>query len=268
MGHDGKILVGALGAVVVAAGLSAVAAQPQDAKQIVQQAANAELAADRDDHSHWRYTESEMDGSRYVVVETEHGALKRHIAVGRRESLEAAQREDDEYIQKFIHDPGMQAKEKRDGEHDDKSATELLNLLPQAFDWQVVSDNGDTVTLSFRPDPNFDPPDMESRVMGRMEGTLIVDKKQHRIQTMKGALSEDINIGWGILGRLRRGGTFNVERRQVAPGLWQITATHVHIEGRALFFKTIGQQQDEVKSDFTQVPAGTTLEQAVGMLKQ
>jgi hypothetical protein len=42
----------------------------------------------------------------------------------------------------------------------------------------------------------------------------------------------------------------------------------VHIEGRALFFKTIGQQQDEVKSDFTQVPAGTTLEQAVGMLKQ
>lgn len=268
MGHGGKIWMGALGAVVVAASLSAAAAQPQDAKQIVQQAANAELAADRDDHSHWRYIESEMDGSRYVVVETEHGALKRHIAVGGRESLEAAQREDDEYIQKFIHDPGLQAKQRRDGEHDDKSATELLNLLSQAFDWKVVSDNGDTITLSFKPDPGFDAPDMESRVMGEMEGTLIVDKKQHRIQTMKGALSEDINIGWGILGKLHRGGTFNVERRQVAPGLWQITATHVHIEGRALFFKTIGQQQDEVKSDFTQVPAGTTLEQAVGMLKQ
>ena len=271
MGHGRTIWTGALGvALLAAAGSSAAAAgaQPQDAKQIVQQAANAELAADRDDHSHWRYIESEMDGSKYVVVETEHGALKRHIAVGSRESLASAQREDDEYNQKFIHDPGLQAKQRRDGEHDDKSATELLKLLPEAFDWKVVSESADSYTLSFRPDPNFDPPDMESRVMGEMEGTLIVDKKDHRIQTMKGALSEDINIGWGILGRLHRGGTFNVERRQVVPGLWQITATHVHIEGRALFFKTIGQQQDEVKTDFTQVPAGTTLEQAVGMLKQ
>jgi hypothetical protein len=40
----------------------------------------------------------------------------------------------------------------------------------------------------------------------------------------------------------------------------------VHISGHALFFKTIGQQEDEVKSDFTLVPPGTTLEQAVGML--
>lgn len=102
--------------------------------------------------------------------------------------------------------------------------------------------------------------------MGKMEGTLIIDNKQHRIETMKGRLSEDINIGFGILGRLRKGGTFNVERRQVAPGLWQITQTHVHIDGRALFFKTIGQQEDEVKSEFTQIPAGTTLKQAAEML--
>jgi predicted metalloprotease with PDZ domain len=54
----------------------------------------------------------------------------------------------------------------------------------------------------------------------------------------------------------------------VAPGFWEITETHVHISGRALFFKTIGQQQDEVKTDFKLVPPGTTLEQAVEMLKQ
>jgi predicted metalloprotease with PDZ domain len=49
--------------------------------------------------------------------------------------------------------------------------------------------------------------------------------------------------------------------------LWQIVETHVHIEGKALFFKTIGEQQDEVQTEFTQVPAGTTLEQAVEMSK-
>ena len=58
-----------------------------------------------------------------------------------------------------------------------------------------------------------------------------------------------------------------MERREVAPGLWQITETHVHIEGKALFFKKIGQQQDEVQTDFTLVPEGTTLEQAAEMSK-
>lgn len=194
------------------------------------------------------------------------GRLKRHIEYQGKPAPASVLSEDDEYNERFIHDPAMQAKQKRDGQHDDKSATELLNMLPQAFDWKIESDNGESTTLTFQPDANFDPPNMEARVMGKMQGTLVVDKKEHRIQTMKGALVEDINIGFGILGRLRRGGTFNVERRQVAPGLWQITQTHVHIDGRALFFKTIGQQEDEVKSDFTQIPEGTTLEQAAEML--
>jgi hypothetical protein len=102
-----------------------------------------------------------------------------------------------------------------------------------------------------------------------MAGTLVVSKPAHRIKTFKGTLSEDIAIGWGLLARIKQGGTFDVERRQVVgPGLWCITQTHVHISGHALFFKTIGQQEDEVKTDFTQVPAGTTLEQALGMLKE
>jgi hypothetical protein len=140
-------------------------------------------------------------------------------------------------------------------------------MLPDAFRWKIESDDGDKVTLQFEPNPQFDPPDMQSHVMGKMAGKLVVDKKQHRIATMSGKLLEDVTIGWGLLGRLHEGGTFRVERRELAPGLWQITETHVHIEGKALFFKNIGQQQDEVQSDFTEVPPGTTLEQAVEMSK-
>ena len=32
--------------------------------------------------------------------------------------------------------------------------------------------------------------------------------------------------------------------------MWQITETHVHIGGHALLFKTIGEQEDEVKTEF------------------
>jgi len=265
MGLGRKFWVVVLGAVLCAA---AQALQAQDAKQIVQQAVNAELAANRDDHSHWRYLRRESGGNELVVVETEHGAISRHTEEDGKPPSAATIKADNQFVQKFIRDPGLQQKQRRDGAHDDKSATELLDLLPQAFVWKIDAETPETVTLRFKPDPDFHPPDMEARVMGEMEGTLIVDKAQHRIRTMKGQLSEDVNIGFGILGRLRKGGTFNVERRQVAPGLWQITETHVHIEGRALLFKTIGQQQDEVKSKFTPVPPGTTLEAAVGLLNE
>jgi hypothetical protein len=98
-----------------------------------------------------------------------------------------------------------------------------------------------------------------------MNGELVVDKSQHRIETISGRLTRDITFGFGFLGRLRAGGTFRVERREVAPKLWQITETHVHIDGKALFFKNISQEQDEIQTNFTQVPGNTTLEQAAKM---
>ena len=240
----------------------------QDAKQIVQQAVNAELAANRDDHSHWRYMKRSAGGNLAVVVETEDGTVGRDIEINGKPATPAALATEDAYNERFIHEPAMRERQRKDGAHDERDATELLNLLPQAFTWKVESQTAETITLAFKPDPNFHPPDIEARVMGEMAGTLVVDKGQHRIRTMKGALTEEVSIGYGLVAKMRKGGTFDIERTQVAPGLWQITQTHVHIDGRALFFKTIGQQQDEVKTQFTPVPAGTTLEQAVAMLRE
>jgi hypothetical protein len=256
----------AFGAVLCAGGVLAMGVFPmraQDPKTIVQQAVNAELQVSRTDHTHWRYNESEMDGSRYVVVETQYGEVKRHIGAS-----EATLREDDDYNQRFAHDPALQQKQRQSGLHDDREATELLNEMPVAFVWKLERETADEIALSYQPNPDYRPPDMESRVMGQMAGTMVVSKPGHRIKTFKGRLSQDISIGWGLLARIHQGGTFDVERRQIAPDEWAITETHVHISGHALFFKTIGQQEDEVKTDFTPVPAGTTLEQAVGMLTQ
>jgi len=249
------------------AGTGAQAAQVQNAKAIVQQAVNAELAANREDHSHWKYLQSEANGDKFLVVETQYGAVSRHVMENGRPASAATLREDDERNQRFIHDPALQAKQRRDGQHDDKSATELLNQMPEAFLWKVEGETAEAVSLSYQPNPNFDPPTMESRVMSAMTGTMVVAKPAYRIQSFKGRLNADVTIGFGFLARIKEGSTFDIERRQIAPGLWQITETHVHIGGHALFFKTIGQQQDEIKTDFKPVPPSTTLEEAVRMLQ-
>jgi hypothetical protein len=262
MGLARKIRVGALGVVLIATAMHA-----QDAKQIVQQAVNTQLAADRDDNSHWRYVRTDDGKDKVVVVETESGAISRHIEEHGRPASAAVLAEDDRNIQKFIHDPAAQAKQRQNGAHDDKSAVELLNLMPQAFIWKVENQTPETITLSYHPNPDFNPPDMEARVMGAMSGTMVVTTQGHRIKTFKGRLESDVTIGFGFLARIKTGSTFDIERRELTPGVWQIAETHVHISGHALFFKTIGEQEDEVKTDFTPVPPGTTLEQAVGLLK-
>jgi hypothetical protein len=238
-----------------------------DAKTIVQAAVKAELDADNTDHTRWRYKDERKDqnNSVYIVVETDHGSVKRLISRGGQPLSEDDAKAEDARVQSFIYDKEKMAKERKDGAQDDKNARELMNMLPEAFLWKVVGDEGENVRLHFQPNPNFSPPDMQSRVLGEMMGDMVVNKKQHRIVTISGKLVEDVTIGWGFLGRLKQGGTFRVERREVAPGLWQITETHVHIQGRVLFFKDISQQQDEVQWEFTQVPAATTLEQAVDM---
>jgi hypothetical protein len=241
----------------------------KDAKEIVRTAMQAELAADLNDHTRWRYRDAQKDGVETVsiVVETGHGSVKRLISRGGRPLNDAEARAEDERVQSFIRDPDKLAKQKRDGVQDGKNAEALLRMLPEAFHWKVQSEDAQKITLNFEPNPTFSPPDMQGRVLGQMAGELVVDKGQNRIVTISGKLTQDVMIGWGLLGRLREGGTFRVERREVAPGLWQITETHVHIEGKALFFKNIGQQQDEVQTEFTQVPGGTTLEQAAEMSK-
>jgi hypothetical protein len=201
------------------------------------------------------------------VVQTRLGSVKRLIERNGRPLSQAEIQAEDAQLRSFINDSAKLAKQKKDSANDDKNATILLKLLPEAFIWTVQGRSGDVLTMHFEPDPNFSAPDMQSRVLSAMNGVMVVNEKQQRIQEISGKLTRDVTFGYGLLGRLHQGGTFLVIRKEVAPTIWEITETHVHIEGRALLFKNIGQQQDEVQTDFTPVPEATTLAQAIEMSK-
>lgn len=252
----------------VLAALTLPTARAQSPQNLVQQAVDTELAASRTDHSLWHYRmkETQENNSIYDVVDTARGEVKQKVEQSGRPLSPDQQRAEAAKVHSFVNDKRAQEKQKRDGEHDDKSAEKMLNLLPRAFTWSLAASNGKDLTLHFVPDPNFKAPDIESRVLAAMEGDLVVDRQQHRIRIIRGKLSHDVNIGMGLLGKLREGGTFNVERSQIAPGLWQITETHVHIDGRALLFKTIGQQTDEVKYRFEPVAPSITLDEAANLI--
>lgn len=226
---------------------------PDPALEVIRAAVKAELAASDNDHSAWTYRDHDVQPERDTVaeiIETPKGDLRRllvlngHKLTGNEEAAELAR------MHAFVNNPAEQEKKRKDGSHDDAQARELLTMLPVAFTWKLIGQNPEEITLSFRPNPAFKPPDMQARVLGGMAGEVVVARNSDRIRTLRGTLIDDVRIGFGLLGKLDRGGSFDVERREVAPGHWQITETHVHIGGHALLFKSIGTQEDETKTDF------------------
>ena len=246
--------------------LAAQTSQPE-ALQALRAAVDSEMRADHTDKSIWTYRDHDNvpeKNATYTTIETRHGSLRRMIELdGKPLSPSAAQAETDR-IDHYVHDPSALARTRKNGAHDDAQASELLTMLPDAFIWTMVSQSPEWVTLSFRPNPSFDPPNIEARIMSMMAGQVLIARDGNRIQTLKGQLTENVNIGFGLV-RMYKGGTFDIERRQVGGGHWQITETHVHIGGHALFFKTIGTQEDEVKTDWKPSP-DNTLEEAAHTL--
>lgn len=225
----------------------------------------AEMRADLTDKSIWTYREEDdtpAQHATYLTVETRQGTLRRLIAFNGRHLSPRAAAIETTRINDYVHDRYAQEKAQRASAHDAAQARQLLQMLPDAFIWTIVKQTPENTTLRFQPNPQFNPPDTEARVMGAMSGEMVVARKGDRIRSLHGALTHNVLIGWGILARLYGGGTFDVERRLVGDGRWQITQTHVHIAGHALFFKTIGQQEDDVKTDWKPSTADTLVEAA------
>ena len=237
-------------------------AAKQNAQQLVQQAVQTELAANRDDHSQWLYYEVDRKPRNSVtqwVAETPHGDLDRVLE---EDSQKLSAADQQKKMEGFIQNLDEQAQRRKAGQHDDDQATELLKLLPNAFVWTGTGSQAGKTTLHFQPDPKFHPPDREARVFASMEGDMTLDDAQHRIVSLKGRLIRDVKFGGGLFATLKAGGSFDVERRETGKAIWQITETHVHIEGHALLFKSISEQEDDVKTRFKALPDNLSFQQA------
>lgn len=234
----------------------------QDARQLVKKAVDTELAADRSDHSRWLYFDVDRKPDHTVkqwVAETPQGDLHRVMEDNGRALSEPEQRE---RMEKFMQDSSAQSKQKKAGQHDDQQAEQMLKMLPDAFVWTERETKGSQVVLHFTPNPQFKPPNYEARVFAAMEGDMAVDKQQYRIASLKGRMIRAVKFFGGLFGQIDAGGTFDVERSEVGKGVWQITATHVHIHGHALIFKTISDQEDEEKTQFKELPGGVSFAEA------
>ena len=265
-------------ALVLAASLlfaSLSSAQTSDgrppANEFVRQIIDNELQAEKNDHSHWMLRlETRKSGTTEVreVVETKDGDLDWLISVNGEPLPEDQRRERGRGLQRLINNPAELKKSKRETDEDQARSQRLLKMLPDALVFEYGEQRGDLVELKFKPNSHFRPPSHEAAVVHAMEGVLRVNGRQKRLVEISGHLTRPVKFGGGLLGHLDAGGHFYVKQEEVQPGYWELTVLDVDMKGKALFFKTIGVQEEMKRSMFRRVRDDLTAAQGANLLYQ
>jgi hypothetical protein len=77
-----------------------------------------------------------------------------------------------------------------------------------------------------------------------------------------------VDFGFGLLGRLEKGGWFRMQRTQVSSTEWKTERLEIHLSGRAILFKTISHETNELRGGFVPVPTGISLAQGIRILNE
>jgi hypothetical protein len=240
---------------------------------LVQRALANELRAASDSQHpmcyHLRKTSPRLTTTK-AICETADGAVARLIAVNDAPLSTADEAREQGRLDQLLSDPGKQRHRKQSQDSDTARALKVLRSLPNAFVYEYAGagqvSSGSVEKFRFKPNPKFDPPDMETQVLTQMTGELWIDPAQERVTRLDGRLREDVDFGWGILGRLYKGGTVVIEQADVGDHQWRVVHFDMKMSARVVF-KTKVFDTAEDESQFVSVPAGIRYQQAIAMLR-
>jgi hypothetical protein len=258
------VLAGSLGA-------SCAPPPPQiSAGQLVREVVYNELR-NHQSHGNWRYwIESHLHGGsrREDQVETVDGPVTRLVQSGGQPLTPAVELQEQARLNDLLSSPRQQQALRRKFNEDEEQIGRILAMLPQAFLFQYEGDENGCHRLAFRPNPDYPVRSIEARIFHAMSGELQVDERYKRLVRLDGHLDDNVDFGFGLLGRLYKGGWFRLERTQVSATDWKTERMEVHMNGRALLLKSITRETSEVRGGFIPVPPLMSFAQGMLLLDQ
>jgi hypothetical protein len=250
----------------------AAAADTRDAS-LVKRVLAAELQNAQDAQHPMRYVlrkSSPRLSSTKEIIETRDGAVARLLAINGKPLSAADEQKEQARLSGLLSNPSRQRHRKQSEDDDTARALKVLRALPEAFLYQYAGTGaggtGKVEKFTFRPNPNFNPPDLESQVLTAMTGEIWIDSAQKRVTRLEGHLEQDVDFGWGILGRLNKGGWIVIEQANVGEHQWRIVRFQMAMSGRVLFkARTFDTVQEETR--FAPLPVGLSYAEAIQMMR-
>ena len=243
--------------------------------ELVREAVKKELDhnAGRTERFRYRMKKVTPEGSQIKeYVETDAGTIARLISLNDRPLTPDQQAKENARLQNLVSNPSLQADRQRKQKDDEARVTRMVGALADAFNYEYdgteTGKNGDEVIrLRFQPNPNYDPPTRELKVYQGMQGKMWIDASTHRMVRLEATLFRDVEFGWGILGRLYKGGHFDIGQTDIGDGRYETTYMNLDFTGKVMMFKSLKIRDTETLSDFHRIPDNLTLAQGVEMLR-
>jgi hypothetical protein len=205
-----------------------------------------------------------------LIVETKDGDVARLIAINDGPLSPEDLQNETARLQGLLDDPGLQHQRQQREQGDAERAHKIMRALPDAFLYQfagiVDTPQGPSYQLSFQPNPNFDPQDLEAQVLKGMAGELWIDVAQQRVTRLECKRLHDVDYGWGLLGKLNQGGTLLLEQADVGDHQWR-TIHMVLVMNARIFFKIVKLDTTLNLSQFSPVTPGINYQQAIELLR-
>jgi hypothetical protein len=234
----------------------------EPAQQLVADVIYNELR-DRQCDSFWEYRSVRVTSNQDIVreqVETSQGPIFR-ILEDHNHPLDPEQRHKEEQrLDELVTKPGAMNGTLQDHLKDEARMERIMRMIPDAFIFQYDGPaEGDEVRLTYRPNPAYTPSNYEGRVVHALAGTFVVNQRLKRMIDMKGQMLERVDFGYGLLGYIEKGGTFELRREQVSETRWKTSLVDVHIQGRVFLLHSVTKDQREERSNFRPVPLDISL---------
>jgi hypothetical protein len=201
------------------------------------------------------------------VIRTKEGRVDR-LMTRRGEPLsESQQKKELARLKALLQTTTVKPESLRQQDAELQRRVKMLEVFPKAFVCQeLVTKPSGMLRFAFSPAKGFSPKDRETRVYRGVRGVVEIDPDRKRLVLVDGEIFRVVPFGWGIFGRLHRGGRFHLEQREVLPDAWEITDMNLDFTYTILLLSRHHYVQKLANSEFESIDPRTRLTDAVRML--
>lgn len=240
--------------------------QESSAALINQAAANEVAALQKTEYLRYRETiEWKWGTETREVITTPEGRADRIVSFNDELLAPDQEQKQEQRLKKLLSDPDAARHELEDQKAELKRRVALMKAFPTAFIFTPDGEEDGKLKFSFRPTGSFSPHERETQIYRGLQGTVWVEPNQKRLTRIDGVVTKNVSFGWGVFGKLYKGGRYLIEQTQVEPGVWQVTRLDLDLKLR-VFLSTSRLLRNEANSDFAPVREGTTYKQALELL--
>lgn len=205
------------------------------------------------------------------IVETRDGDVARLVAFNNQPLSPERQQLEENRLRTLLDDPALQRHRQQREAQDSGRLRKIIHALPDAFLYHytgiLTTPQGPVYRLTFQPNPDFDPVDIETQVLKAMAGELWIDVASQRVTRLQCTRIRDVEYGWGFFGKLDKGGSLLIEQQNVGWDQWRITRMVLAMSARVLF-KPVSLDTTLEMSDYAPVQPEIDYRKGIRILRQ